>query len=252
MQDRKKRVQGEVHRYLIRHALARFRTTKVFAMLACSWSGGKDSCLAYWKARPKGEEIGYLLNTYRRESGRVAFHGVRAELVQRQADSLGVRLLQKEVFGNSYEEQFLEALLELKAAHVSGVVFGDIDVRENRQWAENVCRKAGLHAHFPLWDLDQKSILSDFIDLGFKAVVVAVDERFLSEKDVGRQLDMAWLGHVSDLNSSGLDPPLTYCGENGEYHSFAYDGPAFSSLIHFRPGVKVHRDGHWLIDLEPS
>jgi uncharacterized protein (TIGR00290 family) len=220
-------------------------------MLACSWSGGKDCCLAYWKTQSTGKKIGHLLNTYRRESGRVAFHGVRAELVQRQADSLGVRLLQKEVFGNSYEEQFLEALLELKAEHVDGVVFGDIDVKENRHWAEKVCRKAGLDAYFPLWDLDQKCILTSFIELGFKAVVVSVEEKFFNEGDVGSQLDKNWLEHISMLNSHGIDPPITYCGENGEYHSFVYDGPGFGHAIHFRPGVKVHRDAHWLIDLEP-
>ena len=220
-------------------------------MLACSWSGGKDCCLAYWNMFSDGKGIGYLLNTYRRESGRVAFHGVRAEMVQRQADSLGVRLLQKEVFGNCYEEQFIEALLELKAEHVSGVVFGDIDAKENRQWAENVCRKAGLDSYFPLWDIDQKRILSSFIELGFKAAVVAVDDKFFNEGELGRQLDRDWLMHISELNSSGRDPPITYCGENGEYHSFVYDGPAFRSPIEFRRGVKVHRDGHWLIDLEP-
>lgn len=220
-------------------------------MLACSWSGGKDCCLAFWKAKTAGREIGYLLNTYRRESGRVAFHGVRAELVQRQADSLGVQLLQKEVFGNGYEEQFLEALAELKAKGVSGVVFGDIDVKENRQWTENVCRKAGMDSHFPLWGIEQKSILTNFIDSGFKAVVVAIDEKFFSEGNVGHQLDMDWLEHITLLNTSGRDPPITYCGENGEYHSFVYGGPAFRSAVRFRPGIKVHHDGHWLIDLEP-
>jgi uncharacterized protein (TIGR00290 family) len=198
-----------------------------------------------------GNEVGYLLNTYRRESGRVAFHGVRAELVQRQAESMGVHLLQKEVFGNSYEEQFLEALLELKSYDVSGIVFGDIDVEENRRWAENVCRKAGLDSYFPLWDIEQKSILENFINLGFKAMVVAVDEKFLDEDDVGRQLDRNWLNHISAINSRGKNIPLTYCGENGEYHTFVYQGPAFRFPIHFHIGEKVYREGHWLIGLEP-
>ena len=198
-----------------------------------------------------GYKISHLLNTFRRESGRVAFHGVRAELVQRQADSLGAILLQKEVYGDSYEEQFLEALAELKAQKISGVAFGDIDAQENRQWAENVRRRAGLDSYFPLWDLDQKNILSSFIDLGFKAVVVAVDEKFFTERDVGRQIDKRWIDRITSLNSTGRDPPITYCGENGEYHSFVHDGPGFGHAINFRPGMKVYRDAHWLIDLEP-
>lgn len=221
-------------------------------MLACSWSGGKDSCLAYWKALSTEWEIDYLLNTYRKESRRVAFHGVRAELIQKQAESMGVHLLQKEVSGDHYEEQFLEALMELKAKGVNGVVFGDIDVHQNRQWSENVCRKAGLKSHFPLWKIDQKSILIDFLDLGFKAVVVALDSRFLNENDLGHTIDNKWLDHLSVLNSSGRNPQITYCGENGEYHTFVFDGPTFRSPIDFRMGEKVYREGFWLVDLQPS
>jgi diphthine-ammonia ligase len=218
-------------------------------MLACSWSGGKDCCHAYWKMITAGNDVGYLLNTYRRESGRVAFHGVRADLVRRQAESIGVRLLQKEVFGDRYEDQFFEALMELKGRDVTGVVFGDIDVQENRRWAESICRKADLDSYFPLWGIDQKTILTDFIGMGFKGVVVAVDQRFLNEEELGHELDKSWLNHISKLNSVIKNPPLTYCGENGEYHTFVYGGPPFRSPIKFSKGEKVHREGHWLIDL---
>lgn len=219
-------------------------------MLACSWSGGKDCSHAYWKSRAAGNEIGYLLNTYRRESGRVAFHGVRAELVQNQAEALGVGLVQKEVFGNDYEGQFLDALLELKDKGVTGLVFGDIDVKENRQWAENVCRRAGLGSSFPLWDIDQKTILSDFIKAGFRAIVVALDQRFLGEGELGHVLDDDWIDLITELNSETESTPLTYCGENGEYHTFVYDGPIFKFPIKITKGEKINRDGHWLMDLK--
>jgi uncharacterized protein (TIGR00290 family) len=230
----------------------RYQRGKEFLMLACSWSGGKDCCHAYWNMVAAGNEISYFLNTYRRESGRVAFHGVRSDLVRRQAESIGVRLLQKEVFGDYYEEQFLEALMELKIKGVTGVVFGDIDVQENRKWAENVCRKAGLDSFFPLWGIDQKAILTNFIGTGFKAIVVAVDQRFLSEGELGHELDRDWLDLISMLNSNTKNPSLTYCGENGEYHTFVYDGPAFKFPIKLSRGEKVHRDGHWLVDLIPQ
>ncbi len=218
-------------------------------MLACSWSGGKDCCHALWKTALEGKEVGYLLNTYRRESGRVAFHGVRAGLVRTQAESLGAELLQKEVFGDDYEGQFLEALHELKREGVTGVVFGDIDVLENRRWAEKVCHKARLDSLFPLWDLDQKAILGDFIESSFKAVIVAIDQKFLSKDDVGRELDRKWLHHITELNSRKGRELLTYCGENGEYHSFVYDGPNFKCPVRVAKGEKVLRDNHWLIDL---
>jgi uncharacterized protein (TIGR00290 family) len=218
-------------------------------MLACSWSGGKDCCQAYWKVVTAGNNVGYFLNTYRRESGRVAFHGVRAELVRKQAESMGVQLLQKEVFGNHYEEQFLEALEELEKHDVTGVVFGDIDVIENRKWVENVCRKAGLDSYFPIWGIDQKTILTDFFRMGFKAVVVALDQRFLSEGELGHELDDNWVSFISRFNSIEGNPILTYCGENGEYHTFVYDGPAFRYPLDIRFGKRVNRDGHWLMDI---
>ena len=218
-------------------------------MLACSWSGGKDCCQAYWEVVTAGKNVGYLLNTYRRESGRVAFHGVRAELVRKQAESMGVHLLQKEVFGNSYEEQFLEALEEVKQHDVTGIVFGDIDVIENRQWAEKVCRKAGLDSYFPLWGIDQRTILTNFYKLGFKAVVVALDQKFLGEGELGHELDDNLVDYISRFNSIDGNPILTYCGENGEYHTFVYDGPGLSFPIKIHIGEKVNRDGHWLVDL---
>jgi uncharacterized protein (TIGR00290 family) len=165
---------------------------------------------------------------------------------------MGVRLLQKEVAGANYEEQFLEALLELKAKGVKGVVFGDIDVQQNRQWCEMVCRKAGLKSYFPLWNIDQKTILSDFLDCGFKAAVVALDSRFLNESNLGSLIDKKWLRYLSVINASRRSPQITSCGENGEYHTFVFDGPAFRFPIDFRLGEKVYREGFWLVDLRPS
>ena len=173
-------------------------------------------------------------------------------MIQKQAESMGVHLFQKEVSGDHYERQFLEALMELKVKGVNGVVFGDIDVHQNRQWSENVCRKAGLKSYFPLWKIDQKIILIDFLGLGFKAVVVALDSRFLNENDLGHTIDDKWLDHLSVLNSGGKNPQITYCGESGEYHTFVFDGPAFRSPIDFRMGEKVYREGFWLVDLQPS
>lgn len=216
---------------------------------AVSWSGGKDSCLAYWKASLEGYDIRYLINTYREDSGRVAFHGVRAELVQKQAETLGKTLIQRRVGDDDYEELFLEALSELKSKGVEGVIFGDIDVVQNREWCERVATKAGLKAIFPLWNLDQKRIMQDFIGAGFKAIVVALDSKFLTKDDLGKMVDRAWMDRIEDLRRQATSVPITYCGENGEYHTFVFGGPCFKMDIKIKTGNTVERNGYWLIDV---
>lgn len=219
------------------------------SMYAISWSGGKDCCSAYWKAVSEDIDIQFLLNTFREDSGRVAFHGVRSELIQKQADALDKTLIQKIVHDEDYEEIFLGALLELKSHGVKGVVFGDIDVRENREWCERVASKAGLDSIFPLWNINQKKIIEDFIESGFKAIVVALDSRFLEKNDLGRNIDHAWLTRIEDLMKVATNVPITHCGENGEYHSFVYGGPSFKYDIGIELGRSVMKNNHWLIDL---
>lgn len=218
-------------------------------MYAVSWSGGKDSCLAYWKAKSDGLDIGYMLNTYRRDSGRVAFHGVKAEFIQVQSSAMGIPLIQTQVGDSDYEARFLEALSELRGNGVEGVVFGDIDVRQNRDWCEGVCRKAGLDSIFPLWMRNQKSIMEEFIDAGFKAVVVALSSKFLEKGDLGRSLDGRWLERIESLRGMAKGDCITYCGENGEYHTFVYGGPVFKREIRFAPGEIVSNDSYFLLDL---
>jgi uncharacterized protein (TIGR00290 family) len=221
----------------------------VSRLLAISWSGGKDCCLAYWKAVSEGFNVQYLLNTYREDSGRVAFHGVRSELIRKQADSIGRTLIQKAVDNSNYEETFLGSLLKLKSKGVEGVVFGDIDVRQNRKWSETVTRKAGLESMFPLWNMDQKEILEEFIGAGFKAIVVALDSKFLTKDDLGRRIDQAWMRRIENLRREATDVPITFCGENGEYHSFVFGGPSFKSDIKVKTGDPVMKNGYWLIDV---
>ncbi|HUW43108.1 MAG TPA: diphthine--ammonia ligase [Thermoplasmata archaeon] len=220
-------------------------------MYAISWSGGKDGCLAYWKAKTDGLSIGYVLNTYRRDTGRVAFHGVRAEFIRVQSDALGIPLYQIGVGDNDYEARFQEALSDLRGKGVEGIVFGDIDVRQNRDWCEGVCRRVGLESIFPLWMQDQKSIMEEFVGTGFKAIVVALNSRFLRREDLGRTLDGGWLERIEALRRGSKENPITYCGENGEYHTFVYGGPAFSHEIGFAPGGIVSNGDYYLMDLIP-
>lgn len=220
---------------------------RTMAGTATSWSGGKDSCLATWKTIRAGIKVDYLLNTVRRESNRVAFHGVKAELVQAQARSMGVPIIQKRVGDDDYKQIFVSSLEELKTRGVGSIVFGDIDIQQNREWCEGVCKDVGLRPLFPLWGSDQRVLLSEFLAAGFKAVTVCVDSAFFDEAQVGRTVDEAWLSHLDDDRKTGTGS--TYCGENGEYHTFVYDGPLFERPVGFRPGVNVFKSNHWLIDL---
>ena len=224
----------------------------MIVLFAVSWSGGKDCCSAYWKAVSEGFDVQYLLNTYREDSGRVAFHGVRAELIRKQADALGKTLIQRKVGNDNYEEMFLGALTELKSKGAEGVVFGDIDVRQNREWCERVTSKAELESIFPLWNMDQKEIVEEFIGAGFKAIVVALDSKFLTKDDLGRRIDHAWLKRIEGLRIEAKGVPMTYCGENGEYHSFVFGGPLFKSDFMIRLGTTVRKDSHWLLDVRDS
>jgi uncharacterized protein (TIGR00290 family) len=214
---------------------------------ATSWSGGKDSCLASWKTVQAGIKVDYLLNTVRRESDRVAFHGVKAELVQAQARSMGIPLIQKRVGDGDYREVFVSSLEELKARGVGSMVFGDIDVPQNREWCEGVCKEVGLTPRFPLWGADQRELLSEFLAAGFKAVIVCLDAAFFNEAELVKTLDAAWLSRLDEGRKAGSGS--THCGENGEYHTFVYDGPLFQHSIKFRPGEHVFKTNHWLVDL---
>ncbi len=172
-----------------------------------------------------------MLNTYWMESGRGAWHWVRVELIQEQAKRLEIPLLQKGIGENEYEERFVEALLQLKAKGVNTMVFGDIEPLENRRWCEGVCEKAGLSSLFPLWGMDHKEVVEQFIGSGFKAVVVSVDSRVLGKEELGKEIDEDWIAHLEELKKER--PSLSCCGENGEFHSFVYDGPLFKSPVSF-------------------
>lgn len=142
--------------------------------------------------------------------------------------------------------------MELRSRGAEGVVFGDIDVRQNREWCERVSIKARLEPIFPLWNMDQKRIMEEFIGTGFKAIVVAIDSRFLTKDDLGRRIDSAWIERIEDLRRRAANDPLTYCGENGEYHTFVFGGPSFKSDVRIKLGDRVMRNGHWLVDVMSS
>ena len=206
-----------------------------------SWSGGKDSCFAYYQALSEGYDISHLLNFISKEYQRVSFHGTEARLIQLQAESIGIPLLQKETTWDGYEQEFKDAVKSLIPEGVTGMIFGDLYLQEQRDWVERVCRELGIEAVEPLWKQGPEKIPFKFIDAGFEATIVSAKSELIDEKWVGHKVDRKFLSHLKDNN-------IDLCGENGEYHTFVTNGPIFRKRIKLVRSRPIMRDGYWLLD----
>jgi uncharacterized protein (TIGR00290 family) len=214
-----------------------------------TWSGGKDSALALYELQTNSDyEVCGLLTTVTEDYDRVSMHGVRTSLLGRQARSLGFPLDRVNISGKSsdeeYESRMKETLTRYRRMGVSSVAFGDIFLDDVRKYRERNLTKIGMNGLFPLWRKGSKRLANRFIDLGFKAVVTCVDSNVLDGSFAGRVFDRQFL---ADLPSS-VDPS----GENGEFHSFVYDGPIFRRKIRCEKGEVVLRDDRfYYCDLRP-
>ena len=148
----------------------------------CSWSGGKDCCLALYRAINNGLDVQYLVNTVSEDGQRSRSHGVFSEVIRMQSQALGIPIVQGRTTNENYEEVFVGMLKGLKQKGVEGGVFGDIDYPPHREWEENVCRRAGMQAYLPLWQEDQQSLVEEFIDAGFESVIVTAKDLTLEER----------------------------------------------------------------------
>jgi uncharacterized protein (TIGR00290 family) len=208
----------------------------------CSWSGGKDSCLAFYRAVTAGAEPGSLLSMLREDGVRSRSHGLPYQVLQAQADSLGVPLVTKTASWSDYESTFIAALRELRTAGVEAGVFGDIDIDEHRLWEEKVCTAAGIEAYLPLWKASRLALLGEFLMLGFEATIVAVNGEKLDQTYLGRIVDPDLVHEFAGL---GIDPS----GEEGEYHTVVTNGPVFSESVRLETGEQVLYDGYWFLDV---
>lgn len=194
--------------------------------VVAAWSGGKDSCFAYYKAAKSGLDVTSLV-TFMQNEKQSNFHGIRADLLDAQAQALDMPLVKFVTTPETYEKRFKEALVGFKAQGVTGLVTGDIyEVAEHEEhWLERVCKEIGYTPVRPLWQGDTKQIFKDYISTGFKSTVVRTKLSLLGEEWLGRQLDERFL--IDILNVPNVDP----CGEGGEYHTVVTDGPIFRNRI---------------------
>jgi uncharacterized protein (TIGR00290 family) len=213
------------------------------------WSGGKDSAMALHTLRSQEREcrVRALLTTVTEDYDRISMHGVRRLLLERQAESIGLPLdtvsIPPQCANATYETRMKEVLLKHFLQGVRQVAFGDIFLEDLRVYRERNLEQLGMTAAFPLWKRDTRELARDFVHIGFRAVAVCVDPRFLDSSFVGRVLDETFFEDLPE----GVDP----CGENGEFHTFVFDGPIFQKPIYFLIGAKVARDGFYFCDLLP-
>jgi uncharacterized protein (TIGR00290 family) len=191
-----------------------------------SWSGGKDSCLALWRARAQGVEVRRLVTAMDETGDKSRSHGVPPALLQAQARALGLPVEFYHTSWKTYEEKFIALLGRARADGIDQAVFGDIDLEPHRAWEEKVCGAAGLQPLLPLWGEPRAKLVDEFLDAGFKAVVVCTNGSMLDARFCGREFDRAFL--------ADLPPSVDACGENGEFHTFVYDGPGFQAPVGFR------------------
>ena len=211
-----------------------------------SWSGGKDSCFACYRAILEGFRVSHLLNMITEDGRKSCSHGLSAELITGQSAAIGIPILQRKTAMETYEQEFKSAIHELRKVGVEGGIFGDVDFEEHREWVDRVCQAAGVQAFLPLWGCDQMQLLKEFIGAGFKALVVAVNGELFGEEWVGRELDSTFITHVSDLKQKFN---ISMCGEAGEYHTLVVDGPLFKKRIEILESSKVQRNGYYFLDI---
>jgi diphthine-ammonia ligase len=213
--------------------------------LFVSWSGGKDCMLALYRIlQDKKHEVSHLINMCDVDDKHSRSHGMRKHLIAQQAMSMGVEIIQPVSDFKSYEILFKASIRHLKEQGITGGVFGDIYLQVHRDWIERVCSEMGIQPFFPLWENNTSDLLQEFIHAGFKTIVVSVNAQHLPQSWLGRDIDTKFVADILKLD--GIDP----CAENGEYHSFVYDGPIFQSPVAFSKGQEYFKDNHWFLDLK--
>lgn len=213
-------------------------------MYLASWSGGKDSCFACYKALQLGYKIVSLVNFISREHKRVRFHGTDNRLIQTQSELLGIPLCQKETSPDDYEPAFKDAVTSLKPLGIKGMIFGDLYLEEHKQWVERVCGELGIGAVEPLWKINTEKIIDDFINEGFEAVIVSSQKKFIGKEWIGHKVNREFLEYLK------TKPDVDICGENGEYHTFVVGGSLFKGNIDITKSQVIEKNGYWFLDIK--
>ena len=208
---------------------------------AASYSGGKDSALALYRMIRQGHTPVALITTINIDQERSWFHGIQKELLSAVSQSLDIPMIFSACKPADYVQVFEQSLRQAREMGAETCVFGDIDIEDHREWNEARCKESGLKPVLPLWQEARESVVQELLDKGFRAII----------KTINDSLDTSFLGQdlspsvIDKIKAAGADP----CGENGEYHTFVYDGPTFAHPIPVEIGRMVDFGTHKAIDI---
>lgn len=203
-----------------------------------NWSSGKDAAYALYQIQQSNElEVVRLMTTVNEHFGRVSMHGIREEVLKRQAECIGISLdivhLHEKLSLQEYEAIIMTQLEQYKRVGILDSIYGDILLEDLKTFREAQLARLGITGVFPLWNRDTTALIHEMVDCGLKTIVVCVNEQYLDKSFVGRTIDKQFIEDLPD----GVDP----CGENGEFHTFVYDGPMFKKPVPFEVGEMVYK-----------
>lgn len=207
-----------------------------------SYSGGKDSTLAIYRAILQGMIPIELFTTYNADRQQSWFHGIPNELLNRISDEINIPISLINTTGEKYQENFEAYLRKAKELGAEVCVFGDIDLEEHLKWCTDRCIAVGLEAFFPLWKECRKDLVYEFINIGFKTMITVVDTSRLSQNFAGKILTKEV---AEEIEKSGAD----ICGENGEYHTFSFDGPLFKNSVKFQVNPIIKHEKYAVVPI---
>ena len=216
---------------------------------ASVWSGGKDGCLACFKAIQQGYKIKYLFNLFSKRDALVSFHRFPKGLIRMQSEASGIPIFQEKICPQEenkpqFERELEELLLRLRKTGIQALVLGYVLAGDyQRALVSRLCLKLGLKLVEPLYKRNSKRVVREFIRLGFKAIIVSVDTRIIDSYWVGRALNEEFIEYLESK------PGIDFCGDHGEYHTFTTGGPLFKRAVYIYGASKVHTDSSCFLDI---
>jgi uncharacterized protein (TIGR00290 family) len=209
----------------------------------CSWSGGKDSCLSLYRAIQENYEIKTLMTMCREDGLKSRSHGLSPEILTAQAKSLDLDLILCSATWDDYESVFKTQMSKFEREHYEAGIFGDIDLEPHKTWVLDALAHTEMIAHHPIWQESRRSLIEEFIDLGFEAIIVTVNTDLIDASFLGKTFNHEL---ISELESVGVDA----CGENGEFHTVVTNGPIFKQPLNLKISDTIKKDQYLMLNLE--